>query len=348
MCCCGIINFRYLLPLDIFKGGIWAEVQQVRDPQLRRLAKKLPAVLLQGKATSTVKKYQYAFRRWARWAKEAGGVACPASEVLFSLYLLHVSDTVGSKAAIEAAVNVAAWAHELMGVQSVTEKPLVRASLKGLRRKLAKPVVKKRPVTAGMLRKMAQALGQKPTLAEVRLLAAATLAFAGFLRYDELANLKCCDVVFHQDHLVLHIRSSKTDQLRHGAEVVIARTGTVTCPVSVLQHYYCMAGIVDGSEEKLFRGITKTKHGEKLRATGGLSYSRLRELLLRKLEELGYDRSQFSPHSLRAGGATAAANANIKDRLFRRHGRWHSESAKDGYVEDSLEQRLRVSRALGL
>ena len=242
---------------------------------IEEISQEAAAVLLQGRATSTVKKYQYAFQCWARWAKEAGSVACLASDVLFSLYLLHMSDTVGSKAAIEAAVNVVAWAHELMGVQSVMEKPLVRASLKGLRRKLAKPVVKKRPVTAGMLRKMAQALGQKPTLAEVRLLAAATLAFAGFLQYDELANLKCCDVVFHQDHLVLYIRSSKTDQLQHGAEVVITRMGTVTCPVSMLQHYYCMAGIVDSSEEKLFRGITKMKHGEKLRATGGLSYSRI-------------------------------------------------------------------------
>ncbi|KAL5497418.1 hypothetical protein EMCRGX_G013885 [Ephydatia muelleri] len=41
-------------------------------------------------------------------------------------------------------------------------------------------------------------------------------------------------------------------------------------------------------------------------------------------------------HSLRAGGATAAANAGVPDRLFKRHGRWKSESAKDGYVKDSV------------
>ena len=34
-------------------------------------------------------------------------------------------------------------------------------------------------------------------------------------------------------------------------------------------------------------------------------------------------------HSLRAGGATAAANAGVPDRLFKRHGRWKSESAKE-------------------
>ena len=49
-------------------------------------------------------------------------------------------------------------------------------------------------------------------------------------------------------------------------------------------------------------------------------------------------------HSLRAGGATAATNAG----LLTRHGRWRSESAKDGYVKDSVEKWLSVSRNLGI
>ena len=59
------------------------------------------------------------------------------------------------------------------------------------------------------------------------------------------------------------------------------------------------------------------------------------ELFLNKLAELGFDPKQFGLHSLRSGGATAAANSGVPDRLFKRHGRWRSESAKDGYVKDS-------------
>lgn len=199
-----------------------------------------------------------------------------------------------------------------------------------------------------MLREMAQSLGSNPSLSEVRLLAMAVLSFAGFLRFDELAGLRCCDVRFERNHMALQIRSNKTDQLRKGAEVVIATTGSEICPVAVLQRYCIMGGIVRDSDLRLFRGVSKTKQGEKLRATGGLSYTRLQELLLKKLDELGYDRTQFSPHSMRAGGATAAANAEVKDRLFKRHGRWKSEAAKDGYVEDSLKRRLQVSQSLGL
>ena len=53
-------------------------------------------------------------------------------------------------------------------------------------------------------------------------------------------------------------------------------------------------------------------------------------------------------HSLRAGGASAAANANVNERCWKRHGRWKTDSAKDGYVADSVESRLSVSKSLDL
>ena len=36
------------------------------------------------------------------------------------------------------------------------------------------------------------------------------------------------------------------------------------------------------------------------------------------------------------------------DRLFKRHGRWRSESAKDGYVKDSIPALMSVSKSLRL
>ena len=58
-----------------------------------------------------------------------------------------------------------------------------------------------------------------------------------------------------------------------------------------------------------------------------LSYSRLRELELEAFRYIVPDISAIGTHSLRSGGATAAANAGVPDRLFKRHGRWASESA---------------------
>ena len=79
-----------------------------------------------------------------------------------------------------------------------------------------------------------------------------------------------------------------------------------------------------------------------------MSYTRVRELVLGKLGDIGPEVSRYGLHSLRAGGATAAANGGVVDRMFKRHGRWRSENAKDGYVKDSLTARLGVSKSLGL
>ena len=45
---------------------------------------------------------------------------------------------------------------------------------------------------------------------------------------------------------------------------------------------------------------------------------------------------------------SAAANAGISDRLFKRHGRGKSDRARDGYVKDNINSLLSVSRSLGL
>ena len=148
--------------------------------------------------------------------------------------------------------------------------------------------------------------------------------------------------------MTVKIQCSKTDQLKQGDEILIARTANSTCLVSMLERYMRMAGNEQHSEAYLFRAIIKYKYGEKLRASGRITYSALKELFKRKLVELGHSPDKFGLHSLRVGGATAAANVGVQDHLFKRHGRWRSERAKDGYVEDSTEKRLLVSQQLGL
>ena len=58
--------------------------------------------------------------------------------------------------------------------------------------------------------------------------------------------------------------------------------------------------------------------------------------------------TNYGLHSLRSGGASAAAQHGVSDRLISKQGRWASESARNGYIKDSLESRLSVTRALGL
>ena len=344
-----IYLFLLFFNTGVFSAGAWLLLGNLEDPELRRLAQSLPATVLRSRADSTTKKYLGAFQRWKTWAEARQGVpSFPVHELHLVLYMQHLSESTESKAAVEEAVHALSWLHGLAGLRPFSGSPLVKATLEGLRRILAKPKVRKEPVTADMLKAMVEAAGPAPSLTEVRLLAVCLVAYAGFMRCDELLKLRGSDVTFNAEGMVVNIESSKTDQYREGASLVIARTGQVTCPVAMME-CYCRMGEVDHtSQAKLFRGIVSTKSGERLRKDGGLSYTRLRELLLEKVAQLGFDPALFGMHSLRAGGATAAANAGVEDRLFKRHGRWKSESAKDGYVKDSLERRLKVSKGLGI
>ncbi|KAL5496822.1 hypothetical protein EMCRGX_G013184 [Ephydatia muelleri] len=194
-----------------------------------------------------------------------------------------------------------------------------KPTMEGSKRMLAKPTVWKEPVTANILKAMVEATRPEPPLSDVRLLAVCFKAFAGFLHCNELIKLKCSDITFNAEGIVINVLSSETDQYRECASLVTAHTGT-----------------------------DKLKKGESLHNAGGLSYSRLRELLLDKIAKLGFDPALFGMHSLPAGGAIAAANAGVQDTLFKWHGCWKSESAKDGYGKDSAQRWLEVSKGLGI
>ena len=81
------------------------------------------------------------------------------------------------------------------------------------------------------------------------------IAFSGFLRYDELRNLKCCNVQFHDAYLSLQIESSKTDQYRSGNEVLIAKGESNACPYQMLQKKVVLADIDLTSTQFLFKPV---------------------------------------------------------------------------------------------
>ena len=77
-----------------------------------------------------------------------------------------------------------------------------------------------------------------------------------------------------------------------------------------------------------------------------MSYSHAKELLRKELKREGLDSSLFGIHSLRSGGASAAAVLGVPDRLFQRYGGWHSEKARNNYVEESLDSLPLMSKSM--
>lgn len=136
------------------------------------------------------------------------------SEIHLVLYMQYLRDSVGSKSAVETAVNCIAWVHELAGYPPISSVLIVVATLKGLQHLLGKPITRKEPITSTMLQAMVASMPKTPLLSDIRLAAVALMAYAAFLRFDEVSKLCYCDVEFCADHMMVHIVSSKTDQYK--------------------------------------------------------------------------------------------------------------------------------------
>ena len=335
-------------PLDITSQGSWRLLDELEDPELRALASKLPNTILHSRADSTVKKYLGAYRRWKAWAVSHKLDPIPVKPHHLALYLQHLAELSKSKAAVEEACNALSWIHSSAGLTPPLVDPFVKATLEGLQRSLAKPVIKKEPITVEALGAIVRDADRSGTLADLRLATACLLGFSGFLRFSELINLRPCDFKVTEEMMKIKIVHSKTDQWRQGDEILVARTRNATCPVAMLERYMQVTCMSWEDQRFLFRPIQASKRGQTLRESGKISYSCLREAFKKKMADLGLPAEEFGLHSLRAGGATAAANAKVLDRCFKRHGRWKSENAKDGYIKDNVESRLEVSKSLGL
>lgn len=311
----------------------------------------IPELLQASRATNTCRSYERGFMRWRKWASSHSlgpGDIFPARILHVAIYLSSIIQTANSSSPVINAFYSLKWMHDIYGLRSPTDSKLIQNILEAGKRKLSKSVVKKEPITVSLLKSMYDSLYCERNVKSQRTICACLLAYAGFLRSAELLLIKRSDICFESTYISLFVENSKTDQYRDGAWILIARTGTSLCPVRNLEKYLLWANIDDNSDEYIFRCLSACKSGYKLRDDGKpLSYTALRECFIDAFKS-HVDISKFGLHSLRAGGATAAAKHGVKDRMFKRHGRWVSEKAKDGYVKDDVSERLSVSMQLGL
>ena len=304
---------------------------------------------------NTVKVYLGAYRRFEKWATGFEELSIfPSNPLAVTINVLSLIQMEKSISVIQQFLYAMAWIHRVGGFPNPTNDFMVHTVLDGAKRMLAKPTIRKLPMTTKIIKKMYKHFKKQEkglNLLTRRFLAMVLIGFAGFLRCEEVLKIRRCDVAFHLSYVAIFIQQSKTDIYRNGRTILIARSGTSLDPVIHLFKYIGLAGIPDDSQDYIFRRIStdNSTQAQYLRTSQHhISYSTFKDSLKGILEQLGYDSRKYGTHSLRAGGATAAANHGVSDRLFKVHGRWKCEQSKDRYVQDSIHRRLKVTLNLGL
>jgi len=301
---------------------------------LKKSADNLPNLLDAAYAESSIDKYKSAWFKWKAWSDRFPEVsAIPAEPFFIALYFNDLVAEKSKVGAINNAINGIRWMHIRQGYESPTYHPFLQMAAEGARRLCSSNSTsnQKEPITPEIIGKLIDKIGVSHNLMNLRLVVLTLIGFSGFLRISEILQMKVEDVRIFEDHIKINIPKSKCDQLRFGHIVHIAKFSKLSTQPNAF----------------VFCRLNKTKKGHNANGAHNISYSRAREIFLEGLSSF-VDVKSYGLHSMRSGGASAAANNSVCERLIGKHGRWKSTSSRDRYIKDSKSKRLSVSTSLGL
>jgi integrase len=283
------------------------------------LGAEVAAYVQAGIAPATKRAYRADLNHFEAW-----GGTIPATDAEVAAYLadhaalLKVSTLTRRLAAISIA-------HDARDLPNPVRTPLVRATMRGIRRERGAAQRQARPLVREELFVVLAAMGDR--LKDLRDKALLLLGFAGGLRRSELIAINCNDLERTQLGVILTIRRSKTNQEGVGRKIGVPFGRTVYCPISALEIWLNAAQIEAGP---VFRPVDR--HGRT--CASRLSGEAVSLIVRDQMAAAGFDPTGYSGHSLRAGFATSATRAGVSTFKIRQQTGHASDTMLSRYVRD--------------
>ena len=299
-------------------------------------------------APATGATYRKAFESWANYAREKEWPPLPAEANHFAAFLAAQGQAGATAAQVTTWVAAVAHKHAEACLTSPTTHPTVKKVVTGIKRDTAKPCIPRKPMSYGILRDLGRIVRASGLLQDWRTYWRINMQFYGLLRWEETSKLTTADIAFTTQHMEINIKRSKTDQLKHGAQVRIARQTDAPdqCPVNIT-HVYMRMLRGDREDTVQLQPRVAWKEGQQRAIEGTtVSYSTALQDLKELISKTGRNGEEFGEHSGRRGGATAAAEAGVQWTDLKKHGRWSSDSAPQRYTENTQKRRSAVALAL--
>ncbi len=257
--------------------------------------------------------------------------------------VLYVTDLAGrcSPSTIGRQLAAIAAEHRDARVESATGHPAVADVMSGIRRTHGSaPHRQVAPALTADVRRMVEAMPD--SLIGTRDRALLLVGFAGAFRRSELVAIDVEDLAETDDGLVVSQRRSKTDQEGQGRRVGLPYgSNPATCPVRSVEAWREASGVEAGA---LWRSVTRHGH----LGAGRLTPAAVALVVKRSAERAGLDPAKYSGHSLRAGFATAAAQAGASERSIQAQTGHRSLTVLRGYIRDGSLFRENAATMLGL
>jgi site-specific recombinase XerD len=259
------------------------------------------------KADATVRAYRGDAAAFTAWCARYGFRSLPASPEAVAAFLVAEAEAGRAASTIGRRCAAIRYAHKLARLPDPTDDEAVRATVKGIRRKVGTAPDQKAAATADVLAAMLMRIPD--TLTGKRDRALLALGFAGAFRRSELVALDVEDLREDPEGLRVMVRRSKVDQEGAGLEKAIPH-GRFIRPVALLRDWLDAAGITEGP---VFRPVSRSGRVRAQRSrqigdsTPRLTTQAVADIVKRYATAAGLDASTFGAHSLRAGYITTAA-----------------------------------------
>jgi|SRR5882672_9653799 len=254
------------------------------------------------RAENTERAYAADWRDFARFCETVGRAPLPASEDTLCVYVASSLKRL-KVSTVQRRLHAVEDAHKRAGVAwrgSVALDDVMR----GARRVHGTASNGAAALQVEDLRKMCRALLALKSRTGVRDRAILCVGFSAGMRRSDIVALDLKDVHFVKKGLLLQIKRGKTDQEGKGRQIgVFPGRRVATCPVRALKAWIALRGREAGP---LFPG----HNGKHLtdRSVGNIVKNAVR---LAKLQG-----KRLSPHSLRAGFVTTAAQAGTQETVI--------------------------------
>jgi integrase len=246
-----------------------------------------------GIAPATRRAYKADLDHFRAW-----GGDIPTTDIQLAAYLAEQATTL-KVATLTRRLAAISIAHKVHGLPSPVSSPLVRATMRGVRREHGTAQRQAVPLLREDLFLVLAGMGDR--LKDQRDRALLLLGFAGALRRSELAAINLIDFERVRDGIILTIRRSKSDQDGVGRKIGIPFGRTIHCPVRALESWLSIARIEDGP---VFRPVDRHQHVSASRLSGEAVSLIVRD----RMATAGFDPTGYSGHSLRAGFAWAGTS----------------------------------------
>jgi integrase len=290
-------------------------------------------------APATLRAYRSSWADFATWCIAHELPALPAAPETVALYVSDLASR-AKYATIQRRISAISQAHQAQQLETPTRSLIVRKTLAGIRRTHGTAQTGKAAAVTETIRQLVATLGDD--LPGLRDRALILVGFAGAFRRSELASLDTADVTFDRAGLIVHLRRSKTDQGGQGTKKGLPYgSNPNTCPVRSLRDWLDAAGIGEGP---IFRPIDRHGNVQPRR----LSDRAVAEIVKKCAAAAGLDPADYAGHSLRAGLATAAAQAGVSERAIMQQTGHTSVTMVRRYIRDGTLFRENAAAGVGL